>query len=130
MAFDDLRCDGRTYRFGSVGEDNKLILVRMNRVFVGLRLSLPDAVGFLEWSTSSSKVAGNHYDRLAFDHSDEPLQATHHQRVSMGSMTSLAFRRDRSALHLPSADENPSPRYHPAPSRNEIAVVQPVLVSY
>src|SRR6267154_64177 len=28
LAFDDLRCDGRTYRFSSVGEDNKLILVR------------------------------------------------------------------------------------------------------
>jgi hypothetical protein len=27
LSFDDLRCDGRTYRFGSVGEDNKLILV-------------------------------------------------------------------------------------------------------
>jgi hypothetical protein len=27
VAFDYLRCDGRTYRFGSVGEDNKLILV-------------------------------------------------------------------------------------------------------
>lgn len=29
LAFDDIRCDGRTYRFGSVGEDNKLILVSM-----------------------------------------------------------------------------------------------------
>lgn len=28
LAFDDLRCDGRTYRFGSVGEDNKIILVK------------------------------------------------------------------------------------------------------
>ena len=27
VAFDDVRCDGRTYRFGSIGEDNKLILV-------------------------------------------------------------------------------------------------------
>ncbi|KAI0075272.1 hypothetical protein K474DRAFT_1676500 [Panus rudis PR-1116 ss-1] len=27
VAFDDIRCDGRTYRFGSVGEDNKLILL-------------------------------------------------------------------------------------------------------
>ncbi|KAI0929209.1 hypothetical protein AcW1_006215 [Taiwanofungus camphoratus] len=27
LAFDDIRCDGRTYRFGSIGEDNKLILV-------------------------------------------------------------------------------------------------------
>jgi len=30
LAFDDLRCDGRTYRFGSVGEDNKLILVNFS----------------------------------------------------------------------------------------------------
>ena len=27
VAFDELRCDTRTYRFGSVGEDNKLIFV-------------------------------------------------------------------------------------------------------
>ena len=27
LAFDEIRCDGRTYRFGSVGEDNKFILV-------------------------------------------------------------------------------------------------------
>lgn len=26
IAFDESRCDGRTYRFGSVAEDNKLIL--------------------------------------------------------------------------------------------------------
>jgi hypothetical protein len=31
-------------------------------------------------------------------------------------------------LNSPVLDSNPSPRYHPAPSRNEIAVVQPVLV--
>jgi hypothetical protein len=52
----------------------------------------------------------------------------------MSSTISLAFRRDRSAQYLPSGisqgtDEAPSPRYHPAPSRNEIAFVQPVLVS-
>jgi len=33
LAFDDLRCDGRTYRFGSVGEDNKLILVKFSSSF-------------------------------------------------------------------------------------------------
>jgi hypothetical protein len=27
LALDDLRCDGRAYRFGSAGEDDKLILV-------------------------------------------------------------------------------------------------------
>jgi len=53
----------------------------------------------------------------------------------MSSSLSLAFRRDRSAQYLPSMnspglDGTSSTRYHPAPSRNEIAVVQPVLVSY
>ena len=52
----------------------------------------------------------------------------------MSSTISLALRRDRSVPYLPllnspGLDSNPSPRYHPAPSRNEIAVVQPVLVS-
>ncbi|THU88588.1 WD40 repeat-like protein [Dendrothele bispora CBS 962.96] len=101
VAFDELRCDGRTYRFGSVGEDNKLIL----------------------WDFSSGAL---HRPKL---------QSTHHQRVSMSSTLSLSFKREgRSALYLPSTnngsgnDENESPRYHPAPSRNEIAVVQPVLV--
>ncbi|KDQ61162.1 hypothetical protein JAAARDRAFT_55864 [Jaapia argillacea MUCL 33604] len=98
IAFDDLRCDGRTYRFGSVGEDNKLIL----------------------WDFSSGAL---HRPKL---------QATHHQRLSMSSSVSLAFRRDRSTLHLPPGTDgaplSPLPRYHPAPSRNEIAVVQPVLI--
>ncbi|TFK42389.1 catabolite repression protein creC [Crucibulum laeve] len=98
VAFDDLRCDGRTYRFGSVGEDNKLIL----------------------WDFSSGAL-----HRPKF-------QATHHQRVSMSSTISLMMRRDRSVLYLPtsgaSVDGNTSPRFHPAPSRNEVAVVQPVLI--
>ncbi|KAG9226594.1 hypothetical protein CCMSSC00406_0006181 [Pleurotus cornucopiae] len=90
VAFDDLRCDGRTYRFGS-------------------------------WDFSSGAL-------------HRPKFQAHHQRVSMSSTISLAFRRDRSALHLPSlgspADENSPQRYHMAPSRNEIAVVQPVLVKH
>jgi catabolite repression protein CreC len=53
--------------------------------------------------------------------------------MSMSSTISLALRRERSSPYLPlnsaGLDSNPSPRYHPAPSRNEIAVVQPVLVS-
>ena len=54
--------------------------------------------------------------------------------MSVSSTISLALRRDRSVPYLPllnspGLDSNPSPRYHPAPSRNEIAVVQPVLVS-
>ena len=40
LAFDDLRCDGRTYRFGSVGEDNKLILVKISQNFYQHRVDL------------------------------------------------------------------------------------------
>ncbi|KAJ7217189.1 catabolite repression protein creC [Mycena pura] len=92
VAFDELRCEGRTYRFGSVGEDNKLIL----------------------WDFSSGAL-----HRPKF-------HPTQQQRVSMASTVSLAVRRDRSTLYLPAGEE--SPRYHPAPSRNEIAVVQPCLI--
>lgn len=102
LAFDDLRCDGRTYRFGSVGEDNKLIL----------------------WDFSSGIL-------------HRPKLHSHHHRLSMASSLSLGARRrgdtltaDRSTLHLlpPPGAEGPLPRYHPAPSRNEVAIVQPVLV--
>ncbi|KAF8643790.1 hypothetical protein AX16_008809 [Volvariella volvacea WC 439] len=101
VAFDESRCDGRTYRFGSVGEDNKLIL----------------------WDFSSGAL-------------HRPKFQAHHQRVSMSSTISLAFRRDRSAPYLPSStsvgldggNSLRSPRYHPALSRNEVAVVQPVLI--
>jgi len=101
VAFDDLRCDGRTYRFGSVGEDNKLIL----------------------WDFSSGIL-------------HRPKLHSHHHRLSMASSLSLAARRrtdaltaDHSTLHLPPpGPEGPLARYHPAPSRNEVAIVQPVLV--
>ena len=40
-----------------------------------------------------------------------------------------ALTADHSTLHLPPLGrEGPLPRYHPAPSRNEVAIVQPVLV--
>ncbi|OCH86911.1 WD40 repeat-like protein [Obba rivulosa] len=101
LAFDDLRCDGRTYRFGSVGEDNKLIL----------------------WDFSSGAL---HRPKLP---------AAHHQRMSMISNISLALRRrGESTLYLvppgASGADSPLPRYHPAPSRNEVAIVQPVLVKH
>ena len=49
LAFDDLRCDGRTYRFGSVGEDNKLILVIFFlKVSIDMALTCHDAVGLFE----------------------------------------------------------------------------------
>ncbi|KAG2366041.1 WD40-repeat-containing domain protein [Suillus spraguei] len=89
VAFDESRCDGRTYRFGSVGEDNKLIL----------------------WDFSSGAL---HRPKLL---------GAHHPRISMSSSISLAYRRGTGSTIQLSA-----PRYHPAPSRNEVSTVQPVLV--
>ena len=60
VAFDELRCDTRTYRFGSVGEDNKLILVR-NRFDFLLACVLTFAVlqvGLLQRRTSPAEVPG------------------------------------------------------------------------
>ncbi|KAI0780565.1 WD40 repeat-like protein [Trametes elegans] len=101
VAFDDVRCDGRTYRFGSIGEDNKLIL----------------------WDFSSGAL---HRPKL---------HTAHHQRMSMTSSISLALRRrGESTIYLPPSGtpgaESPLPRYHPAPSRNEVAVVQPVVAKH
>lgn len=53
----------------------------------------------------------------------------------MTSTLSLALRRrGESTVYLPPLGspglESPLPRYHPSPSRNEVAVVQPVLVRY
>ncbi|KAH9945801.1 WD40 repeat-like protein [Epithele typhae] len=98
VGFDELRCDGRTYRFGSIGEDNKFIL----------------------WDFSSGAL---HRPKLP---------AAHHQRMSMTSTVSLALRRrGESTLYLPNpAGESPLPRFHPAPSRNDVAVVQPVVVKH
>lgn len=52
--------------------------------------------------------------------------------MSMSSTISLAHRRDKSQLYLPALglDGTHSSRYHPAPSRNETAIVQPVLVRF
>jgi catabolite repression protein CreC len=119
VAFDDLRCDGRTYRFGSVGEDNKLILVSTSQRFLPIR-HLRDTT---QWDFSSGIL-------------HRPKLQSHHHRLSIAPSLSLAARRrtdaltaDHSTLHLPPpGPEGPLARYHPAPSRTEVAIVQPVLV--
>jgi catabolite repression protein CreC len=64
-----------------------------------------------------------------------PKLHSHHHRLSMASSLSLAARRrtdaltaDHSTPLLPPGAEGPLSRYHPAPSRNEVAIVQPVLI--
>lgn len=48
VAFDAPKCDGRTYRFGSVGEDNKLILVRLYSCRLSTDSDLIIAVGLFQ----------------------------------------------------------------------------------
>ncbi|KAH9020451.1 hypothetical protein EDB85DRAFT_1896168 [Lactarius pseudohatsudake] len=75
------------------------------------------AVGLLEWDTASSKVALT---------SLLPFRGLLSHLGSAHTLTSDR-RSDRSTL--PST-EGPLPRYHLAPSRNEVAIVQPVLVKH
>lgn len=105
VAFDELRCDGRTYRFGSVGEDNKLILVSFS-----LQICWGPTYD-AQWDFSSSAL---HRPKS---------QSAHHTRVSMASSISLAARRTAGSVVQLAVS-----KYHPAPSRNEVSVVQPVLV--
>jgi len=55
-------------------------------------------------------------------------QAAHHHRISISSTISPAFRGSYLPPNRLVQEPIHSPRYHPAPSRNEIAIVQPVLV--
>ncbi len=142
VCFDPERTDERTYRFGSVGEDNKLILVSsisfrlistLNRIFV---------VGFLQRCTTPSKIDGMYdYSRHNFMRTYRGMihtfiKPSYQQRLSISSSLSLALKRrpdaaEGSTLHLPPAllaEEDGISRYHGAPSRNEVAVVQPVVV--
>jgi hypothetical protein len=111
LAFDDALCDGRTYRFGSVGEDNRLILV-----CAPATAPLPLELMHSQWDFSAGAL-------------HRPKLPAHAARPSMASSLSLAPRRGAGASVLalapvPGADS----RFHPAPGRTEVAVVQPVLV--
>lgn len=90
-------------------------------------------VGLFERSTPSTKTPCEHVRCIIASFAD-PSQVSHHQRMSMTSSLSLALRRrGESTLYLPpmgSPNGEPHSRYHPSPSRNEVAVVQPVLVRY
>ncbi|KAG8760766.1 hypothetical protein FRC14_002062 [Serendipita sp. 396] len=93
VVFDPLHCDGRTYRFGSVGEDNRLLL----------------------WDFSSGAL---HRPKL---------NSAFQNRASISSTISLGLRRrnEPSTLNLP-MDGVPNMVYHPAPSRNDVSVLQPI----
>lgn len=138
VVFDPLRCDGRTYRFASVGEDCKLVLVRSCRLHPKCAHQLKHTLFFfLQWDFSSGTL---HRPRL------QSVSGTHAHRNSISSQYSLALRSapGRASLDIgdpfvsgagfgfgfgfAGAPRMSASKYHPAPSRNEVAVVQPVLV--
>ncbi|GAA5957676.1 hypothetical protein JCM3765_001476 [Sporobolomyces pararoseus] len=98
VAFDPERTEERTMRFVSIGEDCKLIL----------------------WDLSSAALTRP----KAHIHS-------HHRRHSASSQLSL-HRRSTSELsssHLPlAASERDGPLFHPPPRRDDISVLQPIMV--
>ncbi|QRW14357.1 catabolite repression protein creC [Ceratobasidium sp. AG-Ba] len=92
VAFDASRIDSRTYRFGSVGEDNRLIL----------------------WDLSSGAL---HRPKL---------HGHNHPSYALASTLSLALRRP--TIEAPVGPGGEFERFHPAPSRMEVALIQPVVV--
>ncbi|KAH7341135.1 WD40-repeat-containing domain protein [Rhizoctonia solani] len=90
VAFDACRIDSRTYRFGSVGEDNRLIF----------------------WDLSSGAL---HKPKL-------------HPSHALSSTLSLALRRSHGNLVAGGIHQGETDRFHPAPSRMEVATIQPVVV--
>ncbi|KAJ4475650.1 catabolite repression protein creC [Lentinula aciculospora] len=132
IAFDETRCDGRTYRLGSVGEDNKLILWDFSSGALHRPKNHSHSHGHRQslmgtYSSTSlafrSRSSGGHTSSSA-------LYLPPH--ISPSSPVPLSNPFDHTIVNqLQEEDElgiARSPRYHPAPSRNEIAVVQPVLV--
>ncbi|KAB5595692.1 Catabolite repression protein creC [Ceratobasidium theobromae] len=99
VAFDASRIDSRTYRFGSVGEDNRLIF----------------------WDLSSGAL-------------HRPKSQSHgHASHALASTLSLALRRSHGNLTgmgmgLGQTETGEFERFHPAPSRTEVATIQPVVV--
>ncbi|CAE6441353.1 hypothetical protein ACGC1H_004215 [Rhizoctonia solani] len=90
VAFDASRIDSRTYRFGSVGEDNRLIF----------------------WDLSSGAL---HKPKL-------------HPSHALSSTLSLGLRRSHGNLVAGGVYQSETDRFHPAPSRMEVATIQPVVV--
>lgn len=106
ITFDYTRGGG--YRFGSVGEDGKLVLVSGKHFKLRLTLTF-------QWDFTAAQL-----HRPRHHHPN-----TSHHRLALGSTMSLP--RCASKSHIP--DDNTLSVYHPAPPRSEVALLQPVMVS-
>ncbi|RPA84165.1 WD40 repeat-like protein [Ascobolus immersus RN42] len=113
VAFDPWRCDERTYRFGSVGEDCRLLLWDFS---VGM-LHRPKAIGHNSRGSISSAVPGNNVGSSA-------------NRARTTTLDSGRFRSDSSLPAFVAADGEgavPPSNNHPVESRARTAVLPPIM---
>lgn len=109
VAWDPWRSDDRTMRFASVGEDCKLILWDLSSAALTRPKSHVSAANQEECPTCSTFASDG--------------QAHHGPRRQ-----SISSQRD-SMFHLPlSSAERSDPLYHPAPRRDDVATLQPIMV--
>ncbi|KAI0133563.1 WD domain-containing protein [Xylariales sp. AK1849] len=104
VAFDPWRCDERTYRFGSVGEDCKLCLWDFN---VGM-LHRPKATSVRHRGSVSSRMTALQLQRAE-------TQGTLNSRLRSNSVLSIADGEDEDSIS------------HPVEPRSRTAILPPVL---
>jgi WD40 repeat protein len=113
ITFDYTRGGG--YRFGSVGEDGKLVLVSSLRLTVSPNLC---HLANWQWDFTAAQL-----HRPRHHHPN----ASHH-RLAAGSTLSLGHGASKSHLPLGTSATTTGVHYHPAPPRSEVALLQPVMV--
>lgn len=125
VAFDPWRCDDRNYRFGSVGEDRRLLLWDFN---VGM-LHRPKAVrnlDFLEVYPCSSRLRSQKSSVRQRSSLSSNLPMARNRAESQVTTARL---RSNSNLTSNSIDEE-NLIEHPVESRTRTAELPPVMVSF
>lgn len=125
VAFDRWRCDDRNYRFGSVGEDRRLLLWDFN---VGM-LHRPKAVSYLDLIEVNPCSL-----RLRFQKSSVRQRSSLSSNLPMArnraeSQVTTARLRSNSNLTSNSVDDE-NLIEHPVESRTRTAELPPVMVSF
>ena len=122
-AFDPWRCDDRNYRFGSVGEDRRLLLWDFN---VGM-LRRPKVVS--RQSPLMQQISGKHSEFCKASIRQRPSISSH-QALSRKRAESQATNRLRSNSSLASnVPDGEALIEHPVESRSQTAELPPVMVS-
>lgn len=112
VAFDPWRCDEKNnYRFGSVGEDGKILLWD----FSVQALHKPKS----STATSGASIHGGRRESVA----DRPSTPN----APPGSSAGLSLRREITTNSI-RAHANSGPLVHPVLPRSEVAILQPVVV--